>query len=219
RNPSFDLRHSRNSSADLNKYFKFEINILNSLGTVRNIQSWSTCRISFIHWLSVGSTFIGRKNWGLACYDSALANTECVSYCIFRYSRIILLLGCSVDPYIILLLISVCSEYNHVRTWTVTRFRGMISTQPRSTPFSSYKILLTLDEVDPNIHYVLANDCGPYGEEDDEQVFIQKVVPDTDQLFVRLASNGKRYVEFQYFILVAISLTDDSFGRDYMALW
>ena len=24
----------------------------------------------------------------------------------------------------------VCSDYNHVRTWSVTRFRGMISTQP-----------------------------------------------------------------------------------------
>lgn len=89
------------------------------------------------------------------------------------------------------LLISVCSEYNHVRTWSVTRFRGMISTQPGSTPLSSYKIL-TIDEVDPNIYYAIANDCGPYGEQDDEQVFIQKVVPDTDQLFVRLASNGKR---------------------------
>ena len=33
---------------------------------------------------------------------------------------------------------------------------------------------------------------GPYGEQDDEPVFIQKVVPDTDQLFVRLASNGRR---------------------------
>ncbi|XP_071532905.1 SH3KBP1-binding protein 1 isoform X2 [Panulirus ornatus] len=89
------------------------------------------------------------------------------------------------------LLISVCSEYNHVRTWSVTRFRGMISTQPGSTPLSSYKIL-TIDEVDPNICYAIANDCGPYGEQDDEQVFIQKVVPETDQLFVRLASNGKR---------------------------
>lgn len=89
------------------------------------------------------------------------------------------------------LLISVCSEYNHVRTWSVTRFRGMISTQPGSTPLSSYKIL-TIDEVDPNIYYAIANDCGPYGEQDDEQVFIQKVVPETDQLFVRLASNGKR---------------------------
>ncbi|KAK3871916.1 hypothetical protein Pcinc_022980 [Petrolisthes cinctipes] len=89
------------------------------------------------------------------------------------------------------LLISVCSEYNHVRTWSVTRFRGMISTQPGSTPLSSFKIL-TIDEVDPNIYYAIANDCGPYGEQDDEQVFIQKVVPETDQLFVRLASNGKR---------------------------
>ena len=26
-------------------------------------------------------------------------------------------------------LVSVCGEYNHVRTWSVTRFRGMISTQ------------------------------------------------------------------------------------------
>jgi hypothetical protein len=35
---------------------------------------------------------------------------------------------------------------------------------------------------------------GPFGEQDDEQVFVQKVVPETDQLFVRLASNGKRCV-------------------------
>ena len=44
-------------------------------------------------------------------------------------------------------LVSVCSEYNHVRTWSVTRFRGMISTQPGSTPVSSFKIL-ALDEYD-----------------------------------------------------------------------
>lgn len=37
-------------------------------------------------------------------------------------------------------LISVCSEYNHVRTWEVTRFRGMISTQPGSTPEASFKV-------------------------------------------------------------------------------
>lgn len=33
---------------------------------------------------------------------------------------------------------------------------------------------------------------GPYGEKDDQQVFVQKVVPETDTLFVRLASTGKR---------------------------
>lgn len=88
-------------------------------------------------------------------------------------------------------LVSVCSEYNHVRTWSVTRFRGMISTQPGSTPVASFKIV-SLEEVEPNISYAAGNDCGPYGEQDDEQVFVQKVVPETDQLFVRLASNGKR---------------------------
>ncbi|XP_070805379.1 SH3KBP1-binding protein 1 isoform X5 [Pituophis catenifer annectens] len=43
-------------------------------------------------------------------------------------------------------LISVCAD-SHVRTWTVTRFRGMISTQPGSTPLASFKIL-ALDSVD-----------------------------------------------------------------------
>jgi hypothetical protein len=38
-------------------------------------------------------------------------------------------------------LISVCASNNHVRTWNVTRFRGMISTQPGSTPLASYRIV------------------------------------------------------------------------------
>ena len=37
-------------------------------------------------------------------------------------------------------LISVCAE-NHVRSWTMTRFRGRISTQPGSSPIASFKIL------------------------------------------------------------------------------
>lgn len=56
-------------------------------------------------------------------------------------------------------LVSVCSEYNHVRTWSVTRFRGMISTQPGSTPVASFKIL-SLEEVEPCISYCAGNDCG-----------------------------------------------------------
>ena len=35
---------------------------------------------------------------------------------------------------------TVCAE-NHVRTWTVTRFRGRISTQPGSNPVASFKVL------------------------------------------------------------------------------
>ena len=35
---------------------------------------------------------------------------------------------------------AVCAE-NHVRSWTVTRFRGRISTQPDSAPIASFKVL------------------------------------------------------------------------------
>lgn len=88
-------------------------------------------------------------------------------------------------------LVSVCSEFNHVRSWTVTRFRGMISTQPGSTPLASFKIV-TIDALDAPISYTLGNNIGPFGERDNHQVFIQKVVPYTDQVFVRLSSTGKR---------------------------
>ncbi|XP_077466683.1 SH3KBP1-binding protein 1 isoform X2 [Stigmatopora argus] len=91
-------------------------------------------------------------------------------------------------------LISVCADNNHVRTWTVTRFRGMISTQPGSTPLTSFKIL-SLDEVDGQGGCSAGTEIGPYGERDDQQVFIQRVVPDTDKLYVRLSSNGKRVCE------------------------
>ncbi|XP_043931792.1 BTB/POZ domain-containing protein KCTD3-like isoform X1 [Protopterus annectens] len=91
-------------------------------------------------------------------------------------------------------LISVCADNNHVRTWTVTRFRGMISTQPGSTPLASFKIL-ALEDVDGHACCSAGIDIGPYGERDDQQVFVQKVVPDTSQIFVRLCSTGKRICE------------------------
>lgn len=58
-------------------------------------------------------------------------------------------------------LVSVCSEYNHVRSWAVTRFRGMISTQPGSTPEASFKIV-SLESVDSCISYSAGNDFGNY---------------------------------------------------------
>ncbi|ESO87705.1 hypothetical protein LOTGIDRAFT_179235 [Lottia gigantea] len=88
-------------------------------------------------------------------------------------------------------LVSVCSEYNHVRTWSVTRFRGMISTQPGSTPLASFKVI-SLEDQDPQASYSAGNDFGPFGEQDDQQVFVQKVVPETDQLFIRFSSSGQR---------------------------
>ncbi|XP_067412684.1 SH3KBP1-binding protein 1 isoform X2 [Emydura macquarii macquarii] len=91
-------------------------------------------------------------------------------------------------------LISVCADNNHVRTWTVTRFRGMISTQPGSTPLASFKIL-SLEDIDGHAGCSAGTDIGPFGERDDQQVFIQKVVPDASKVFVRLSSTGKRICE------------------------
>ena len=42
---------------------------------------------------------------------------------------------------------------------------------------------------------------GPFGERDNEQVFVQRVVPETDKLFVRLSSNGQRYLVTLLFML------------------
>ncbi|XP_074104622.1 BTB/POZ domain-containing protein KCTD3 isoform X3 [Cotesia typhae] len=56
---------------------------------------------------------------------------------------------------------------------------------------------------DPNLDPItaisvyLTPKTRPFGEQDDEQVFVQKVVPETDQLYVRLASNGKRVCVIQ----------------------
>lgn len=41
--------------------------------------------------------------------------------------------------------------------------------------------------------------AGPFGERDDQQVFIQKVIPITNKLFVRLSSTGKRYWKPLYY--------------------
>jgi len=53
----------------------------------------------------------------------------------------------------------VCSEYNHVRSWTVTRFRGMLSTQPGSMPLASFKILAVEDTAVP-AYYSSGNEFG-----------------------------------------------------------
>jgi len=66
----------------------------------------------------------------------------------------------------------------------------MLSTQPGSIPEASFKIV-SLEATDIYYSYSAGNDYGPYGDYD-EQIFIQKVVPETDQLYVRLASNGDR---------------------------
>ena len=45
---------------------------------------------------------------------------------------------------------------------------------------------------------------GPFGERDDQQVFVQKVVPETDQLYIRLSSTGQRSVSFTYHLYIML---------------
>lgn len=42
------------------------------------------------------------------------------------------------------------------------------------------------------LHDFFFCDLGPFGDQDGDQVFVQRIVPDTNQVFVRLASNGDR---------------------------
>lgn len=61
-----------------------------------------------------------------------------------------------------------------------------------SNYFGFFFQIVSLEGTDSSYSYSAGNDFGPFGEQDDKQVFVQKVLPDTDQLYVRLASNGER---------------------------
>lgn len=91
-------------------------------------------------------------------------------------------------------LVSVCSDNNHVRTWSVTRFRGMISTQPGSKPYASFKVS-SIEPYAYSASYAVGNDIGPHGERENDQIFIQKFLPHSDTLYVRASSDGRRLVE------------------------
>lgn len=68
----------------------------------------------------------------------------------------------------------------------------MISTQPGGQALASFKIL-TLDSLtDSPDDLETTYSAGPYGDQDGEQIFVQRVVTDTNTLFIRLASTGER---------------------------
>ena len=54
---------------------------------------------------------------------------------------------------------AVCADYNHVRSWSVTRFRGMINTQPGSVPLASFKVM-SFEDMEPPINYADGNNFG-----------------------------------------------------------
>eukprot|EP01147_Barroeca_monosierra_P002250 gene2250-5253_t len=74
-------------------------------------------------------------------------------------------------------LISVCSHNNHVRTWRIARFRGRISTQPGSQAMASFCL--------PSYGH---NDIGPFGDVDEQQLFVQQPAPNTTNLVLTSAS-------------------------------
>ena len=59
----------------------------------------------------------------------------------------------------VIICFAVCQEYNHVRSWSVTRFRGMISTQPGSMPLASFKVI-SLEDFEPSVQYEAGNNTG-----------------------------------------------------------
>ena len=91
-------------------------------------------------------------------------------------------------------LVSVCSHNNHVRTWSVTRFRGMISTQPGSETYASFEVT-AVDPVDQLPSYAVGNDIGPHGEREEDQIFIQKLLPNSETLYIRTSSSGAHLAE------------------------
>ena len=68
-------------------------------------------------------------------------------------------------------LISLCAK-SHVRTWAVTRFRGVLSTQPGSAPYANFNLTQMEkqnDQIEP----------GPFGDGagDEVPIFIQHPIP------------------------------------------
>lgn len=96
-------------------------------------------------------------------------------------------------------LISLCRNY-HVRTWAVTRFRGVLSTQPGSAPYANFN-LTTQSNGNEN------NERGPFGDGsgDEIPIFIQQPIPFCDTLFIRSGDKGCRLASLQSVTGSAIS--------------
>ena len=64
-------------------------------------------------------------------------------------------------------LISCCSR-RHVRTWSMTRFRGVLSTQPGSVPFSDFELTSQAQ--------IKKHQYGPFGDQSEIPIFIQQPI-------------------------------------------
>lgn len=68
---------------------------------------------------------------------------------------------------------------------------NVFSTQPGGQALASFKVL-TLDSLSESQDSPTNCSPGPFGDQDGEQIFVQRVVADTNTLFIRLASTGER---------------------------
>ncbi|KAH7646127.1 hypothetical protein HUG17_1665 [Dermatophagoides farinae] len=83
-------------------------------------------------------------------------------------------------------LMTMCTKL-HVRTWSLVRFRGMISTQPGLKPQSNFAIRYSGHSLD-NLH-----DIGPYGHQEGlKQVFVEIPYSDCNYANIIYASNGQK---------------------------
>ena len=67
-----------------------------------------------------------------------------------------------------------------MRTWNVTRFRGMISTQPGSTPLASFNVV-SLEAQDAHPSLLAGNVIGELGRRD---IPFSSLPPPTNSCFV-----------------------------------
>lgn len=90
-------------------------------------------------------------------------------------------------------------NYSVIKYLFRTLLRCSLSNQ-RTNRRMIMQMLVSEDVVLPSDNDIC---LGPYGDQEGDQVFVQRVVPDTNQLFIRLASNGDRYtVEGRSTILI-----------------
>ncbi|XP_063712180.1 BTB/POZ domain-containing protein KCTD3-like [Symsagittifera roscoffensis] len=87
-------------------------------------------------------------------------------------------------------LISNCADFNHVRCWQVSRFRGLLSKNPLPMPLTSFKML----HLEPNFSshdYVAANPIGPHMLSGSQVWYLQKITPEATEMFVISAMTGE----------------------------
>lgn len=89
-------------------------------------------------------------------------------------------------------LLSLCNKM-HVRTYSLTRFRDHISTQPGSDSFASFQIA-ALNGEEESSKFTKPDKVGPFGHQIDgsKQIFIQRLNNDSNKIQVINAASGKR---------------------------